>query len=66
MTKIRALAGRELSEEDIGASADEAECGYDIDEAIGSYGGMQDMSAILGVAAGHQITQADRHGLKAR
>jgi hypothetical protein len=37
MTKIRALAGRELSEEDIGALADEAECGYDIDEAIGPY-----------------------------
>ncbi len=67
MAKIRALAGSELSEEDIGALADEAECGCDIDEALGSYGGMQDPSAILcGVAASHRITQADRHGLKAR
>jgi Ribbon-helix-helix protein, copG family len=35
MTKIKTLAGTELSEEDIEALADEAERGYDLDKAIG-------------------------------
>lgn len=34
MTKIKTLAGTELSEEDIEALADEAERGYDLDKAI--------------------------------
>jgi hypothetical protein len=34
MTKIRTVAGDELSEEDIEALADEAERGYDLDKAI--------------------------------
>lgn len=33
MTKIKTLAGDELSEEDIEALADEAERGYDLDKA---------------------------------
>ncbi|HEX3392273.1 MAG TPA: ribbon-helix-helix domain-containing protein [Solirubrobacteraceae bacterium] len=33
MTKIKTLAGTELSEEDIEALADEAERGYDLDKA---------------------------------
>jgi hypothetical protein len=35
MTKIKTLAGTELSEEDIEALADEAERGYDLDKTIG-------------------------------
>jgi hypothetical protein len=34
MTKIRTVAGDELSEEDIEALADEAERGYDLDKAV--------------------------------
>jgi len=34
MTKIRTVAGDELSEEDIEALADEAEHGYDLDKAV--------------------------------
>ncbi len=34
MTKIKTLAGTELTEEDIEALADEAERGYDLDKAI--------------------------------
>lgn len=34
MTKIKTLAGTELSEEDIEALADEAERGYDLSKAI--------------------------------
>jgi hypothetical protein len=34
MTKIKTLAGTELSEEDIEALADEAERGYDLERAI--------------------------------
>lgn len=35
MTKIRTVAGDELTEQDIEALADEAERGYDLDKAIG-------------------------------
>lgn len=34
MTKIKTLAGTELSEDDIEALADEAERGYDLDKAV--------------------------------
>jgi hypothetical protein len=34
MTKIKTIVGTELTEEDIEALADEAECGYDLDKAV--------------------------------